>query len=98
MAAEEEAAGNLTSHEIDGGAKSLLVMLCAATRWRAGGARLAKGKIAPQHRDAGMAEGVGQGSDKRCGATAACAMRQDKAVFSGDPRKVQESSNEHIPD
>jgi hypothetical protein len=97
MAAEEEATRDLSSHEIDGGAKSFLITLGASAWWRSTGARLTEGKIATEYGQARRAECVSKGRDERRVAIASRAMRQDEAVRSRDGRQVKESSHGQIP-
>jgi hypothetical protein len=97
MAAEEEATRDLSSHEIDGGAKSFLITLGASAWWRSTGARLTEGKIATEYGQARRAECVSKGRDERRVAIASRAMRQDEAVGSRDGRQVKESSHGQIP-
>ena len=98
MTTKEDAARHVVAHDIDGGAKALLVTLGAAAWGRPAGTRLAEGKIAPEHGNTRRAECISERNEERRGATSSGAMRQDKAILSGGAREVKESANGHIPD
>jgi hypothetical protein len=93
MAAEEYAARGLLPHGRDGGFKSLLVAFrTAALGWPVG-TRLAKGQIAAEDGESGVAECACQGHKKRRIAVRSRAMGQDEGIAGRMGREMEEPAN-----
>lgn len=80
-------------HGRDGGFESLLVA-CRTARWRwTVGARLAKGQIAAEDGESGVAERGGEGDEERRVAVRARAVGQDEGFAGRIGREMEEAAD-----
>jgi hypothetical protein len=93
MAAEEYAARGLLPHGRDGGFKSLLVAFRTAALGPPVGTRLAKGQIAAEDGESGVAECARQGHEERSIAVRSRAVGQDEGIAGRMGREMEEPAN-----
>ena len=93
MTSERDRGRGLALQRCDGRAKTLLIALCAATRWRTLRTRLTERKITAQNHPSGIAKSVGDRDEQRSSAVCACSMGQHEGRLRRAEGAVQEAAN-----
>ena len=93
VAAEKDAGGESTLHDVNCCTQAGLIPLGASARRRSVRACLAEWEIAAENGEAGCAKSIGEGGEKRRFAVRSRAVRQYEGARAGERRTVEKSTN-----